>query len=51
MTERQCIEQEIEHNDKAFILMLGHGKANLFRDLNRRREGLIKKLCQLNKKK
>ncbi|KKL44543.1 hypothetical protein LCGC14_2364650 [marine sediment metagenome] len=24
-------------NDRAFILMLGHGKANLFRDLNRRR--------------
>ena len=41
MTERQRVEQEIEHNDRVFILMLGHGKANLFRDLNRKREGLV----------
>lgn len=47
MTERQRIEQEIKHNDRVFILMLGHGKANLFRDLNKRRERLVKKLIKL----
>ena len=46
MTERQYIKQEIEHNDRIFILMLGHGKANLFRDLNRRRERLVSRLSK-----
>ena len=47
MTERQCIKQEIKHNDRMFILMLGYGKANLFRDLNKRRERLVEKLIKL----
>ena len=44
MRKRQYIEQEIEHNDRVFILMLGYGKANLFRDLNERRERLVNRL-------
>ena len=49
MITQQHIEKEIEHNDRIFILMLGHGKANLFRDLNKRREKLVNKLNKLKK--
>lgn len=46
--KKQCyIKEEIEHNDRIFILMLGHGKANLFRDLNERREKLVNKLIKI----
>lgn len=39
--QKKCYICEITMNDKAFILMLGHGKANLFRDLNKRRNNSV----------
>jgi len=45
--QKKCYICEIAMNDKAFILMLGYGKANLFRDLNRKREGLVNRLSQV----
>jgi len=45
--QQKCYVCEITMNDKAFILMLGHGKASLFRDLNRRRGGLVNKLREV----
>ena len=39
--QKKCYICEIAMNDKAFILMLGHGKVNLFRDLNKRRNNCV----------
>jgi len=42
--QKKCYICEIAMNNKAFILMLSHGKANLFRDLNKRRKSLVNRL-------
>ena len=45
--QKKCYICEITMNDKAFILMLGYGKTNLFRELNRKRERLVNRPSQL----
>jgi len=42
------IEEKLESIQRAFMLMIGYGRANLFRDLNRRSSELLKELksCQ-----
>jgi len=42
--QKKCYICEIAMNDKVFILMRNHGKANLFRSLNRERERLVNRL-------
>jgi len=36
------LEKELEKNNRAFILMIDGGRANVFRDLNKRYERLKK---------
>lgn len=47
MSEIEQIQVEIKHNDRVFILMMRHAKANLLRDLNRRRGILVRRLDRL----
>lgn len=41
------IERQMRENTHVFLLMAGYGKANLFRDLNKRYAKLFKKYRQM----
>lgn len=41
------IVRELENNDRVFRLMVGYGRANVFRDLNKRYEELRRELLLL----
>ena len=56
MIKRRQLEEELNANTRAFILMIGYGAAKLFRDLNKRFDRTLQKLkkgradCQKGKK-
>lgn len=39
--ETEQVEEEMKMNNRAFILMAGYRRANLFRDLNKRYNKLL----------